>query len=159
MTFLRVYLVLPRESSADGFVFARRCVLACFSRGEAALNLDFAYASVIDTQSPQEREMADVAAASWAAAAIKTICYTDRGVTPEMIETLGFVRRLGLPIDFRRLAGGRPGAEALHFQGIPHNESDCAVCLGPKRVAELRKEGLTVEELEQMSHLPKRKEE
>jgi hypothetical protein len=159
LTFLRVYLVLPRENSEDGFAFARRCVLACFSRGEAALNLDFAYASVLDTQTPQERDMADVAAASWVVVATKAVCYTDRGITPEMIETLAGVKQLELPIDFRRLAGGRPGAEALHFQGIPHNESDCALCLGPKRVEELRQEGLTVDELEQMSHLPKRKEE
>jgi hypothetical protein len=156
----RVYLVLPHEDLQDGFYFARKCVLQCFARGDSALNVNYAFGNVLDFNSEQERTMAARAALEWMEATERVVCYIDRGVDTEMKGELERARTRGIPIEFRRLAGGRPGTESLHFQGIPHNGVDCAICLGPERVAAARASNdLTADEAEQMSHLPKPKED
>ena len=136
----RVYLVLPREEIGDGFFFARKCCLQCFSRGETPLNLNFAYGAVLDMNSEQEVAMMQRAAVEWMEVSTRVVCYIDRSIDNEMKLELERARNRGLPIDFRRLAGGRPTTENLHFMGVPHSENDCALCLGPKRMAALTNE-------------------
>jgi hypothetical protein len=152
-----VFLILPEERFNDGVAFARACMLQCFSRGEAPFAYA-AYAQVLDLDFPQEREMALRACVEWLGRATKAICYVDRGVTVEMRSWLDRALRRELPIEFRRLAGGRPSSETMHFQGIAHSHDDCAICLGPERVAELKrdlgKDALTPDELAHLSTLP-----
>lgn len=135
-----VFLVLPREEAADGHAFARACVLACFARGETPLATYFTYGQVLDFNDEREREMGLHASGQWMLRADKVLCFTDRRISPEMLRTLDFAKRAKLPIEFRRLVGGRPSSEGLHFQGIPHSEENCALCLGPRRWAELQAE-------------------
>lgn len=136
----RVYLVLPHEDLQDGFFFARKCVLQCFARGETPLNVNFMYGNVLDLSAIQEAEMADRAAAEWMGVSTKVVCYTDRDVDLKMNAELLRARTRKLPIEFRRLLGGRPSSEGMHFRGIHHSPEDCALCLGPQRVEELKKE-------------------
>jgi hypothetical protein len=157
-----VFLILPEERFNYGVAFARACMLQCFSRGESPFAYA-AYAQVLDLDSFQEREMALRASLIWLERSTKVICYTDRGVTPEMREWLERAVRRELPVEFRRLAGGRPSSEAMHFQGIAHSAKDCAICQGPQRVAELKaslgKDELTPDELAHLSTLPREKED
>jgi hypothetical protein len=154
----RVYLVLPHEDLQDGFVFARKCFLQCFARGELPLNLNFAYGNVLDMKSTHEVAMVDRAIVEWMELCPRVICYTDRDVNLRMNLELEWAKLRKLPIEFRRLVGGRPSSEGMHFRGIHHSPEDCTVCLGPQRMEELKRDGLTPEELLQRSTLPKKED-
>jgi hypothetical protein len=134
-----VFLVLPDVSVDPGYIFARKCVLQCFARGEAPLFMGLSYDGVLDLTDEREQNMAALASTVWMQFA-KVVCYTDLRISPKMLAVLDFAKRSKLPIEFRRLAGGRPSSEGLHFQGIPHSEENCALCLGPRRWAELQAE-------------------
>lgn len=136
----RVYLVLPHEDLSDGFFFARKCCLTIFARGDCPLNMNFSLANVLDLSAPQERGMAARAATEWMEVATKVTCFVDRGIDKDMRDELERAKLRKLPIEFWRLAGGRPAVEGLHLQDIPHSPDACALCQGPIRWAEIQTE-------------------
>lgn len=155
-----VFLVTPQEELKDGFRFLRACVLKCFAGGDFPLSVMGSYGLSLDLTDVRELAMARASADWWMTQANAVHCFIDNGIDVEMRSTLEKAKRLKLPIKFRRVVGAAPGNESMHFAGIAHDEKDCAICLGPQRVAELKAERgkLTVEELETLSHLPQKKE-
>jgi hypothetical protein len=83
--------------------------------------------------------MALQAAASWLERCSEVVCYVDEGVTADMQELLSAALARGKEIEFRRLIGGVT-VEKMHFAGVAHTSEQCAICLGPRRVAELKDE-------------------
>jgi hypothetical protein len=130
-----IFLILPRNEP----LYLRRVVLQCFARGEAPFCAMESYGLALTLQEKQERDMAVQASVAWLELVPGVVCYVDMGVTREMKDDLERAKRRGKQISFRRLVGGVT-VEAFHFQGVAHDEDQCAICRGPKLLAELTEE-------------------
>lgn len=90
---------------ARNTVYARQCVRDCLKRGESpiASHLLFTQAGVLDDGNPEERRLGIMAGLAWLPHADASVVYTDHGTSPGMKQGIAAARRLGIPVEFRRL--------------------------------------------------------
>ncbi len=87
--------------------YAKRCVRDCLTRGEApiASHLLFTQDGLLDDAVPAERLLGCEAGLAWLPVADVMAVYVDRGVSAGMGRAVERARRVGLPVEFRLLAG------------------------------------------------------
>lgn len=80
-------------------------------RGEAPMAAHALYAQtfVLDQDDPDERELIEVARASWLPLVNRVIVYVDRGVTPSMEVGIRRARDLGVPVEERSISSWKRG--------------------------------------------------
>lgn len=90
---------------AENEAYLNRCLRDCAMRGESA------YAShglltrpgVLNDRDPEERALGIKLGFAWGVVADAVVVYTDRGVSPGMIQGIANATALGLPIEYRML--------------------------------------------------------
>ena len=87
--------------------YARACVMDCLRRGEApyASHLFFTQEGILDDTIPEERKLGMEAGKVWAAAAKKTVVYTDRGMSGGMKWGIEQAKKANRPVEYRFLGG------------------------------------------------------
>lgn len=87
--------------------YARACMADCFEMGEApfASHLLYTQQGVLDDNIPEERRLGIDAGLLWGAAAMKTVVYTDLGITKGMQYGIENASKAGRLIAFRTLGG------------------------------------------------------
>lgn len=107
--FRLVVLESPYASDVEWNVaYARACVRDSVARGESpiASHLLFAQPGVLDDRDPEQRRLGMAAGWAWMRVADAVVVYADRGISAGMEAGMREARRLGLPIEVRRLGGG-----------------------------------------------------
>ncbi len=87
--------------------YAKQCVHDSLTRGEApiASHLLFTQDGLLDDDVPSERLLGCEAGLAWLPVADLMAVYVDRGVSGGMERAVERARRVGLPVEFRLLAG------------------------------------------------------
>lgn len=85
--------------------YARACLRDSLSREEApmASHLLYTQRGVLDDDNPSERRMGIDAGLEWRHAAVKSVVYVDRGITPGMEYGIRTAVRSKLAVEFRKL--------------------------------------------------------
>lgn len=85
--------------------YARRCMVDCFERGEApfASHLLYTQDGVLDDNDPSQRARGIEAGLIWGQYALKTVVYTDLGVSQGMQQGILHAQKFGRPVEFRVL--------------------------------------------------------
>lgn len=87
--------------------YARACMKDCLARGEApyASHLLYTQDGVLDDTVPAEREWGIQAGFAWRQVAVKTVVYTDLGISAGMEYGILDASKRGCPIEMRTLPG------------------------------------------------------
>jgi hypothetical protein len=87
--------------------YARACVRDCLMRGEApfASHLLYTQPGVLRDEVPEEREHGIEAGFSWRRFAVKTVVYTDLGISKGMEYGIRDARMIGCAVEHRTLPG------------------------------------------------------
>lgn len=85
--------------------YARKCMRDCFLKGEApyASHLLYTQEGILDDNVPEERLLGIDAGLLWGNHAIKTVVYTDRGISKGMEYGIARAKEIGREIEFRVL--------------------------------------------------------
>lgn len=85
--------------------YARKCMRDCFLRGEYpfASHLLYTQDGILDDNNPEERKLGIGAGLSWGEHAIKTVVYTDLGMSIGMKEGIKLAEGCGRIVEFRTL--------------------------------------------------------
>ena len=87
--------------------YVRAAMADCLARGEApyASHLLYTQPGVLDDTLPEERERGICAGFAWRAAAVRTVVYTDRGISRGMQYGIDHAASLGHAVEYRTLEG------------------------------------------------------
>ena len=96
--------LLERERNIG---YARRCMRDCFERGEApfASHLLYTQDGILDDDIPAQRTLGIEAGLMWGQYALKTVVYTDLGISQGMQQGIASAQKFNRPIEYRRLLG------------------------------------------------------
>lgn len=108
-----VILETPYASNVIGGVavnarYARACMLDCLRRGEAPFASHLLYTQVLVDALPDHRELGIAAGLAWKPLAVKTVVYTDRGISPGMQRGIAAAASINQPVEHRTLDGWVP---------------------------------------------------
>lgn len=86
-------------------IYARAAMRDCLLRGEApyASHLLYTQEGVLDDDVPEERQLGIHAGLCWGSAALKTVVYTDLGISEGMKQGIRHAEAEGRPIEYRSL--------------------------------------------------------
>jgi hypothetical protein len=92
---------------AANLAYARLCMRDCFMRGEApyASHLLYTQDGILDDAVAEERQIGIDAGLLWGAHAVKTVVYTDRGISRGMRYGIENAERAGRPVEYRSIDG------------------------------------------------------
>ena len=87
--------------------YARACMHDCLKRKEApfASHLLYTQPGVLDDFVHEERELGIEAGLAWGEMAMRTVVYTDLGITEGMERGIARARREGRAVEYRTLPG------------------------------------------------------
>lgn len=83
--------------------YMRRCMLDCFSRGEAPFASHLAYTQMLDDDNPAHRALGIDAGLLWGELADQTVVYTDLGISGGMQLGIDRAEKIGRPVFYRTL--------------------------------------------------------
>lgn len=112
MTFTPVILESPYAGNVERNVaYARACMHDCLLRGEApfASHLLYTQPGVLDDDRPGERSRGIRAGFAWRQLALRTVVYTDLGISEGMQLGIEDARAWGHAVVFRSLPGWGTG--------------------------------------------------
>lgn len=101
-----VILESPYAGDVEANVaYARACVRDCLLRGESpiASHLLYTQPGVLDDAIFSDRELGIAAGLAWLRVAEATVVYTDRGISVGMAAGVSAAKKLGRPVEYRRL--------------------------------------------------------
>lgn len=104
---IRVIIESPYAGDVDrNLRYLRAAMRDCLLRGEApfASHALYTQPGVLDDDMPLEREMGIHAGFAWRAAAMKTVVYTDLGVSIGMQRGIDAAAAMGHVIEYRSIA-------------------------------------------------------
>lgn len=108
MTPLPVILESPYAGDVEGnLAYLRECMRDSLLRGEAPFASHALYTQVLDDNNAGEREAGIQAGFAWRMRAVKTVVYTDRGLSRGMLYGIEHAKSCGHVIEYREL--GRRG--------------------------------------------------
>lgn len=93
------------ETVEDNLAYARAAMRDCFARGEAPYASHLLYPQIFDDAKPEERRAGMIAGFAWGDVADATVVYTDRGISPGMLEGITRASVAGRLIEYRSLSG------------------------------------------------------
>ena len=98
------------EDGAGNVRYLRACLRDCLLRGEAPFASHGLYtqAGVLDDTVPAERALGIEAGFAWRMRAVKTVVYTDRGISHGMQLGIEHARSCGHVIEFRQIGEVTP---------------------------------------------------
>lgn len=90
--------------------YLRACMRDCFLRGELpfASHALYTQPGVLDDNDPAERQLGIDAGLAWGAHAVKTVVYTDLGMSRGMRYGIDNATAAGRPVEYRTLPGWAP---------------------------------------------------
>ena len=91
------------DETQANIVYGLNCMLDCFTRGEAPFASHLIYTRVLDDTDPVQRAQGIEAGLAWGACAVKTVAYTDRGISNGMRMGIERAEREGRPVEYRKL--------------------------------------------------------
>jgi hypothetical protein len=99
-----VILESPYAGDLEGNrAYLHACIRDSLKRGEAPFASHGLYTQVLDDTVPAEREMGIKAGFAWRMRAVKTVVYTDRGLSSGMQYGIEHARSCGHVIEYREL--------------------------------------------------------
>lgn len=87
-------------------------MLDCLRRGEAPFASHGLYPECLNDDIPEERELGIKAGFAWRQMATKTVVYEDYGISKGMGYGISHSKELGIPVEYRKLAGWGPGTRS-----------------------------------------------
>lgn len=95
------------EEIALNVEYAKKCIRHCLSLNEApiASHLLFTQPGILLDSVPEERKLGIEAGLAWLRVAEASVVYTDRGISPGMINGISSAEALNVPVEFRTLPG------------------------------------------------------
>lgn len=92
-------------------LYGREALRDSLLRGEAPMAASVLYAQtfVLDQDDADERELIEMAGASWLPLVDRVIAYVDRGITPSMEAGIRRARELGVPVEERSIPSWKRG--------------------------------------------------
>lgn len=87
--------------------FARACMRDCLKKGEAPFASHLLYTQVLDDRNQKQRLEGMEAGQAWYGAALKTVVYTNLGVSNGMHKGIERATLLGHEIEYRELTNWR----------------------------------------------------
>ena|SRR5215468_6359295 len=99
------YSAAIMEEIADNILYARKCIRDCLLRGEApiASHLLYTQPRILADKVPEERKLGMEAGWAWYGVAEACVVYTDRGISPGMLDGIVQAQKYGLPVEERTL--------------------------------------------------------
>jgi hypothetical protein len=93
----------------SNIAFARACMRDSLSRGESpfAIHLLYTQEGILDDDIPEERTWGIEAGLAWGKHAIKTVVYTNLGITPGMKVGVLRAQEEGREVEYRELSSWR----------------------------------------------------
>lgn len=88
--------------------YGRACMLDCLHRGEAPFASHLLYTQTLHDAIPTERELGIAAGLAWKPLAVKTVVYTDHGISPGMQRGIAAAASINQPVEHRTLKGWVP---------------------------------------------------
>lgn len=88
--------------------YAKEALLDALKRGEAPIASHLLFPGALDDNNPAERRLGMAAGLEWVRRADAMVVYADRGVSSGMKEAMDHAKRVGIPIEWRRIRGTQP---------------------------------------------------
>lgn len=105
----RVILESPYAGNIEqNIAYAKLCVKDCLLRGESpmASHLLYTQEGILDDKDPVERNIGVEAGLTWLNVAELHVFYVDYGYSSGMLYALDLSKRLGIPMEERKILGG-----------------------------------------------------
>ena len=85
--------------------YARKCMRDCFMRGEFpfASHLLYTQKGILNDNNPEERKLGIEAGLKWGEHALKTVVYTDLGISSGMEYGIKLAKEINRKIEFRTI--------------------------------------------------------
>ena len=103
----RVLLVSPfagdKVTNAKHVAYAQAALLDCLDRGESPFASHLLITQVLEDRDPTQRDKGLRAEHAWLKAADYVAVYRDRGISDGCLRAIAAARKLGIPVEYRRL--------------------------------------------------------